>query len=117
MKKNGNGADRKAGRAGDALARNRNVKESIMTLCAFDGTIGRAVEKYTGRALVELDIVADPNVRGAFAVRAVVAGQRPDDDYSWLIEEFFLVRTPLQHVTAEDLEEVKFTQWSPRVRS
>lgn len=85
-----------------------------MARCAFDGTIGRAVEAYTGCKLFALEALPDPN-QPAFAVRAVVIPRskaRRDN-----VELFFLIRVPLQHVTAGELEEVEFTQWPPTVRS
>lgn len=88
-----------------------------MAACAFDGTIGRAVADYTGRKLLELEAVADPNAP-AFAVRALLGG-RPGDSRLIVggpVEVFFLIRVPLQHVTASELEECEFTQWPPAVR-
>jgi len=85
-----------------------------MAQCAFDGTIGRAVADYTGKEVIELEAVADPNAY-AFAVRAVVAGP-VDREHSESRELFFLIRVPLQKVKADDLEEVEFTQWPPVAR-
>lgn len=84
-----------------------------MAQCAFSGTIGIAVAIYTGRTLVSLEAVPDPNVP-AFAVRAITRtpGKTSRTDRT----DFFLITVPLQRVTAEDLEEVEFTCWPPEVR-
>jgi len=106
---NANRADRGTDGAGDALAATiRNSSGGSMAQCAFDGTIGRAVADYTGKEVVELEAVADPNAY-AFAVRAVVRGYEPNPI-------FFLIRVPLQKVKVADLEEVEFTQWPPVAR-
>lgn len=73
-----------------------------------DGTIGEAVALYTGRVVLELEIVQDPVVPHTVAIRAVL-----ELDHI----SFFLVRgVPLQKIRAADLEDVVFTEWPPTSR-
>ncbi len=94
-----------------------------MTLDAHD-TLGRAIAAYAGRRVLKLEAFPDPHgIRGhssevpAFAVRATlqsVLGTRELGELKMLTYDVdFLVRVPLQQVTAADLEECEFTCWPP----
>lgn len=73
-----------------------------------DGTIGEAVALYTGRVVLELEIVQDPVVAHTVAIKAVL-----ELDHI----AYFLVRgVPLQKIRAADLEDVVFTEWPPTAR-
>lgn len=77
--------------------------------------LGRAVSEYTGRVLRELSVAADPHLRNVTAVRAVTrahhAVTRATDRTI-----FFLVRTSLEHVSVNDLEECEFASWPPEAK-
>lgn len=80
--------------------------------CDVNGTIGRAVADYTGNRVLELDVVPDPVVPGVFAIRALT---KPSvGGYAHVIE-FLISGVPVQNVTADDLSEVEFTSWPPRM--
>ena len=88
-------------RANKALLRSSSIK------VAHSGTIGKAVEDYTGWPLVDLDVVPDPVVPGVYAVHAVYGRTKRFTGH------FLIKGVPLNRVTAQDLEEVQFTHWPP----
>jgi len=77
--------------------------------------VAEAVRSYTGREVLDVQVAADPVVRGTYAVRAVVKGALVKQR-----EDFYLLRLGgrrgLQDVTWEDLEEAEFTAWPPVAR-
>lgn len=73
-----------------------------------NGTIGEAVALYTNKVVLELDVVQDPVVADATAIKATL----PLDEVL-----YFLVRgVPLHLIRAADLEEVEFTEWPPSAK-
>ena len=75
----------------------------------LDGSIGKAVADYCGDQIDSVDVYPDPNVPGVFAVRATV--NYHGGGLTTFVD--FLVRVPVQKVTANDLEECEFTTWPP----
>jgi len=75
-----------------------------------DGTLGHAVAEYTGTRVIELDVIPDPHVEGAYAMQAIL------DDARVHCLQFMVRDIELRKVTAEDLEEVEFTTWPPEVK-
>jgi hypothetical protein len=75
-----------------------------------EGSVGLAIADYTGRDVLDLDIVPDPNIPGVFAARALVRRRKLQK-----FNIYFLIRVPLKNVTADDLEECEFTCWPPEV--
>jgi len=78
-------------------------------IISLNGTVGRAVQQYTGTHINWVDVYPDPNVPGVFAVRAQQDWHHTGTETT--ID--FLIRVPLQKVTAADLEECEFTTWPP----
>lgn len=78
-----------------------------------DGTIMRAVKEYCSDTIDWVEVIPDPHVPGVFAVRA------QQNYHGGGLTTFvdFLVRVPLQTMTADDLEEVEFTTWPPEAKS
>lgn len=80
-----------------------------------NGTIGKAVADYTGGTVLELDVVPDPNVPGAYAIQATVRADYFDPPQVG-VAQFLLSGVPVQKVTEDDLEEVEFTAWPPTAK-
>ena len=70
--------------------------------------IGRAVVGYLGVPIRDLDVVADPQVPGCYAIQVVAKGMGT--------VQFLLRGVPAANVVAGDLEEVEFTTWPPKMR-
>ena len=79
---------------------------------ALNGTIALAVADYIGGAVIECDVVPDPQIAGVYAIQALV---KPEDGNA-LVVQFLLRGVPLQNVVAGDLEEVEFVMWPPTTR-
>jgi len=84
---------------------------------SIDTPLGTAIADYTGLTVVALDVVADPEVEGTWAVQTTVANEenhpRELTTLQFLLRGFKTPRT-LNAVNATDLEEVEFTTWPPK---
>ena len=71
----------------------------------IEGTVGEAIETYTGRELERLECAPDPNVAGCYGLRAWFEDGE--------VADFVVKGVALRSVTEDDLEEVEFTTWPP----
>jgi hypothetical protein len=78
-----------------------------MAIVALSSPIARAIQDYTGKDAVSVDVVPDPNFPGVYAIRA----ELDDTTLDFLIRDVLL-----QRVTENDLEEVEFKTWPPQVK-
>lgn len=74
------------------------------------GTIGKAVEEYTGAKVLDLEVV--PDLPGTFAVQALVK----DGPIPYTIQFILAPKSLLDINPWTELEEVEFTMWPPTRR-
>lgn len=67
------------------------------------------IEEYSGATVESMQVVADPQVAGTYAIRTRYKGEKEYCD--WLITRFFTVKTANE--IAEMLEECEYESWPP----
>ena len=73
------------------------------------GTVGHVIEQYLDLPVEEVEVVPDPVVAGAYAIRARARTSSLDTRTF----EFLVTNVALHRLDVGDLEEVEFMSWPP----
>jgi len=68
----------------------------------------KAVEEYTGVKVKSIQVIADPQVSGCYAMRAIMMEEVCDT------KTLYFIKTHSDPITADTIEDAEFESWPPK---